>query len=177
MLVAVLAVLAFLFIPAFSGIGCGGEDLTTQLNSLRQLQFAAQTMALDGEANSTPTLSWPGYYTYSNWTATLVAEKYVSEKDLLRFLSHRKIVAKSISATNGTAVRVYAVRDESPSSTVLLTSANFTYTPKVIALDGATNNYPGRLFVIFRKGGEGAIYRPTNATQTNVIGESAPLLQ
>jgi len=77
---------------------------------------------------------------------------------------------------NETAVRLYAVTDNSPTNAVLLTSANFMNTPTGgEALNPSAKPFGDKGFVVFRKGGDGAVLRPNQVGQTNLIGSFVPL--
>ena len=57
--ISIIAVLAAFAVPALTSALTKGQ-MTGTLNNGRQLYLAAQQMALDGAANSDPTLVWPG---------------------------------------------------------------------------------------------------------------------
>ena len=77
---------------------------------------------------------------------------------------------------NETAMRAYAVTDDSPSNAVLLTSSNFTNTPTGgEALNPSAKPFGNKGFVLFRKGGDGGVYLPKQIGQTNLIGSFVPM--
>ena len=103
---------------------------------------------------------------------------YLSTNDLCTLLSVPGLIVPpcKIPPMSETAVRVYAVTKESPGDTVIFSSANFTNTPTGgDALDVTSKPFGTNGFAVFRKGGDGAFYRPKDVGQTNVIGSFAPL--
>src|SRR5438045_8621787 len=57
--ISIIAVLAAFAVPALTSALTKGP-MTGTLNNGRQIYLAGQQMALDGAANSDPTLVWPG---------------------------------------------------------------------------------------------------------------------
>jgi len=135
-----------------------GQMLQT-LNNMRQLHLATEQMAIDGSTNAS--LGWPGDAggTFSHWAEALVKENYLTTNDLAKLLSvpGRQVKTGSIPAMKDTGLLVYAVKAASPQDTVFLTTANFTNTPTGGALDATATPYGAKGFVVFQRGGSGAI--------------------
>jgi hypothetical protein len=148
------------------------------LSNMKQLHLTCQQMALDGETTGDKSLGWPGTYaTSEEWIAKMVPD-YISKSDLCKILSVRELVVSTnkIPKMNDTAFRVYAITGSSPTNAVLFTSANFTNTPTGgEPLSATSKPFGTNGFVVFRKGGDGAILRQTDVGNTNTIGSFVPL--
>lgn len=122
-------------------------------------------------------LDWPGTYaTSADWTANVVPE-YLSTNDLCKLLSVPGLIVppSKLPKINDTAFRVYAVTEYSEGDTVMLTTANFTNTPTGGTLNTNSPPFGTNGFVVFRKGGDGSIYRQNDVGRTNIIGGFAPM--
>lgn len=182
--IAVLSVLVILALPSslFSG-GCMVSGQKTQtLSNMRQLHLATQSMALDGVTDRNTNLAWPGDTggSFSNWTRQIVPA-YLGTNDFFKLMSAPGVAVRSgklPTRMTDCALRVYAVTGEASGSFVFLTTANFTNTPHAgPPLQKDAKPYGDTGFVVFRKGGDGAILLKNQAAQTNLIGEYAPLLK
>jgi hypothetical protein len=148
---------------------------------MKQLHLMAQQMMLDGTTTKGNTnLGWPGDTggSFSNWTAQLLKGGYATTNELCKLLSAPglSVPPGRIPPMNETAVRVYAVRDDSPGSAVIFTSANFTNTPAGgEALNSSAEPFGTNGFLVFRKGGDGAVLRSKVVGQTNAIGSFVPM--
>jgi type II secretory pathway pseudopilin PulG len=177
---AVIGILLALALPSGGHTMKRGE-MTQSLSNMRQLHLATQQMALDGESSGDRALGWPGDTggTFSSWVTKLVPE-YLGTNDFCKLLSGPGVVVPSgklPSTMRECAVRVYAVGTNSPETAVFLTSANFTNTPGGGApLEKSAKPYGDKGFVVFRKGGDGAILLKTQVGKTNLIGSFVPLL-
>ena len=179
-LFSVLATLAF---PVFQGTSLVKGQMTQSLSNMKQLHLATQQMALDTETTGDKSCGgWPGDTgrSFYLWARQLVPS-YLSTNDFCKLLSGpgKTVPLGQIPySTYDSAVLVYAVSSNSPSSAVFLTSANFTNSPGGGApLESSAKPYGNKGFVVFRKGGDGAILLPRQVTNTNLIGSYAPLCQ
>src|SRR5207237_5817527 len=88
--ISIIAVLAAFAVPALTSALTKGQ-MTGTMNNGRQLYLAAQQMALDGSANSDPSLAWPGDYTpaptLSAYMTFLVDNDYLKVVDVQKLLS------------------------------------------------------------------------------------------
>lgn len=178
---SICGVLIAMALPAISVKG-GHGMMTSTLSNMKQLHMATQAMVVDGVLKGDPALNWPGDTgsSFSHWSRSLVENGYLSTNDLCKLLSAPGVVVPSgkIPTSNTNGILVYAVREDSPTNTVFLTSANFTNTPTGgIPPDRAAKLFGNKGFVIFRKGGDGAILQARQAGNTSLIGGYVPLCQ
>ena len=177
---SIAGILIALALPATRGSGLTKGQITQTLSNLKQLHLATQTMALDGLTTGDTNLGWPGDTggTFTNWARQLVPA-YLSTNDFCKLLSAPGIrvpPGKIPELMSAGAVLVYAVSTNSPDTAVFLTSANFTNTPAGGApLDKNTKPYGDKGFVVFRRGGDGAILQARDVTNSRLIGGYAPL--
>ncbi len=177
---AVIGIVVALALPSVTAGPRKGGQVTQTLSNMRQLHLATMQMWIDGETIGDKTLGWPGDTggTFSHWVRKMVPD-YLSTNDLCKLLSAPGIVVKSeampVKMSDG-AVLVYAVSTNSPDDAVFLTSANFTNTSGVSPpLEKTAKPYGDKAFVVFRKGGDGAVLMARQVGKTNVIGFYVPL--
>ena len=180
-IISLIAVVCSMAIPSVS-ITVGRAQMTQSLSNMKGLHFVTLQMAHDRGEKDDPNLGWPGDTggTFTNWTAQMLNGGYMTTNDLCKLLSApgRIVPAGQIPATNNTAVLVYAVSTNSDASTVFLSSANFTNTPTGgEPLSKKATPYGDKAFVVFRKGGDGAVLLNRQVGKTNFIGGYAPLCQ
>src|SRR5438132_1208379 len=89
--ISIIAILAAFAVPALTSALTKGQ-MTGTMNNGRQLYLAAQQMALDGAANSDPSLAWPGDYNplpadLSAYMTSLVNNNYLQPGDVQKLLS------------------------------------------------------------------------------------------
>jgi len=178
----IFGVVIFVGGPAFFDVIASSHDLSgvQLLSNAKQLYIVTRQMADDGEASGDKSLGWPGDTgsTFTNWQKQLVPA-YLGTNDFCKLLSSVGVsVSPSkfpLKAMSEGALIVYAVSSNSPPDTVLLSSANFTNSPA----DGApllktAKPFGKRKFVVFRKGGDGALLVSKDVGKTNLIGSYAP---
>ena len=190
----VVVILAMVVLPILTHTGSNKGVMSQSLSNMKRLHLATTQMALDFSTIGETNLGWPGDMggSYSHWASQIVPS-YLSTNDFCKLMSGPgKVVTEyywpslgpfrirksTLPAMDGTAFRVYAVKENSSETTVFLTTANFTNTPT----GGERPNkkakpYGDKGFVVFRKGGDGAILLPkeTGLAYTNVIGAYVPL--
>jgi len=181
---AVIGVLILLVLPSpfFYHGGLVSGQKTQTLSNMKQLHLATQSMAQDGwmETNTNP--GWPGDTggTFTNWMRRLVPA-YLGTNDFCKLLSAPGVTvpAGNLPARmNEGALCIYGVSEASPDTVVFSTTANFTNSLGGSApLQKSAKPYGDTGFVVFRKGGDGAILLKNQATSTNLIGTYAPLLR
>lgn len=178
LVIILMSVASTLIIPGLKKQVSG----TQMVGNMRQLYLATHRMAVDGQREHSPELGWPGDTggDVAHWASALVAGQYATPEEVAAWLSApgRVTAPEPVTAANTNAVLVYAVREDSPTSTVFLTSANFTNTPTGgEALDPAARPFGAAGFVLFRKGGSGWFLqgRQLGPGYTNAIGTYAPL--
>lgn len=136
--IASLPLVAALVLPAISAALERGQA-TQILNNCRQIHLAVQTAQLDGITTGNPKLGFPADAKITSKAALkemLVANHYLTADDLDR-LGFQNIIVANVS-------------EEDPGDTVFLKA----FSPKK------------RLTIIMRKGGDGAIYREGQDTQS-----------
>ena len=176
-IIGIILILAFVWYPEPSP-RLMKYGMPESLSNMKQIHLTCQQMVLDGETTGDTNLGWPGSYASFGVWATNVVPGYLSTNDLCKLLSAPGFILPTgkVPTMNETAMRVYAVTKDSPTNAVLLTSANFTNTPTGgEPLSPTAKPFGDKGFVVFRKGGDGAILRPNHAGQTNVIGSFVPL--
>lgn len=186
--ISIIAILASLALPAVTGALTRGQ-MTQSLSNMKQLHLVAQTMALDATTTGDTNMGWPGDLPSKTWSAwvTAAVPGYMKSSDMAKLLSAPGITvpANADLATlqpgtknNGRALILYQVSETNNSGTVLLSTANFTNSQSGgSALSGSSLPYGDKGYVVFRKGGDGAVLqaRQVGSTFTNVIGEFAPV--
>lgn len=175
--ISIIGILAALALPAITGALARGQ-MTQTLSNMKQLHLATQQMALDATTTGDSSLGWPGDLTNKTWGAwsTNLVPGYLQTNDFAKLISAPgMIVAPNQNPADlgdDSAVLVYAVSENDSGATVFLTTANFTNTPTgQSSLSKDAKPYGDKGFVVFRKGGDGAILLPRQTTQTNIIGE------
>lgn len=171
--ISIIAILAALAIPAVTGALTRGQ-MTGSLNNARQLHIATQTMAIDAFQTGEGA-GWPGDNVINgNWETYLTEltnGRYLTVSDLRKICSAPGVQQPtgSDSLPEESGLAVYAVRDNSPSDEIFASSANWTgFQP----LNESAVPFGDKGFVIFRKGGDGSVYQPRQATN-NVLGNSS----
>src|SRR4029077_4252087 len=173
--ISIIAVLAAFAVPALTSALTRGQ-MTGTLNNGRQLYLAGQQMALDGAANSDPTLVWPGddntITTVTQYCQRLVTNDYLKPGDLQKLLN-----APGTSATvavtaagppptiqlggNIPAFKFFKVLDANSPNVVFLETNNYTYNT---TLNGVTTApFGDKGFIVQRRGGDASILRKNNA--------------
>ena len=80
------------------------------------------------------------------------------------------------TAGSNRAVVAYQVTETSDSAVVIFSSSNFTNSTTLAAPSATSKPYGNKGFVVFRKGGDGAVLQANQATNTNVVGGFATVL-
>lgn len=176
--VAVIAVLLFLAFPPRPRAWAKAQTIQT-LSNMKQLHLATLTMARDGEIEKNPARGWPGDIggTFTDWARQLVPS-YLATNEFCKLVSApgATVPPTAIPAKDRIGLLVYAVDKSSPDAAVFLTSANFTNTPHGgTPLNPKAKPYGDKGFVVFRKGGDGAVLLRNQTTNAMLIGEYAPL--
>ena len=173
----VLAFLVSLMLPSVPDKGLPSREVQ-KLSNMRQLYTATFTMAMDGQTNRA-LVAWPGDRdgTFSSWATNMVSQDYVRLNDFCKLLSAdgKRVTPADWPFANTNAILAYNVRGDSPDTTVLFTSANFTNTPTGGVGEKATWRTGKVYFVVFRKGGDGTIYSSKQIGDSNAIGSFVPL--
>ena len=184
--ISIIAILASLAIPAVTGALTRGQATQT-LSNMKQLHQVAYTMAMDATTTGDTNVGWPGSMPSKTWAGwiTNAVPGYLKTNDMAKLLSAPGITVPATAtlssltlgqANNGRAVVLYQVAETNENTTVLFSSSNFTNNSSGgDALSASSLPYGDKLYIVFRKGGDGSILqaRQVGNTFTNVIGAFA----
>lgn len=182
--ISIIAILASLAIPAVTSALARGQ-MTQTLSNMKQLHLVAQQMALDATTTGDTNIGWPGDLGTKSWQGWVsnAVPGYIKTNDMAKLLSAPGITVPATATlanltpgagANGRAVVLYLVSETNNNNTVLFSSANFTNSVSGGgALNASSLPYGDKGFVVFRKGGDGAILqaRQVGDKFTNVIGD------
>ena len=172
--ISIIAVLAAFAVPALTSALTKGQ-MTGTLNNGRQLYLAGQQMALDGAANSDPTLCWPGddaaIVTVTDYMNRLYQNDYLKPGDLQKLLNAPGTNATVTVTAPGPppviqlagaipAFKFFAVHDADSANVIFLETNNYTYNA---ALAVGTAPFGDKGFIVQRRGGDASILRKNNA--------------
>lgn len=172
-IVVLLSLLGLLFSLTLPAIGNGlvRGEMTQTLSNMKQLHLATLQWTLDnqriGDSDIRWTCSGTTSLTRAQWTNGLISGNYLSAADLQKLLSHHEKQEFWFGRIHTNVIAVFAVAETDPAETLFLATENW---------QGLTNSqltkdvYPKQGFIVFRKGGSGAILRPRLSTATNLIG-------
>ena len=186
--ISIIAVLAAFAVPALTSALTKGQ-MTGTMNNGRQLYLAAQQMALDGAANSDPSLSWPGDYTaaptVSQYMTTLVNNDYLKPGDVQKLMNApgTKCVMTytppappnpaTVVLAGTPAFKFFLAKDAHSSNVIFLETNNYTYDTSV---NPATSPFGDKGFIIQHRGGDASILRKNNASLAS-SGQSDSIFQ
>lgn len=184
--ISIIAILASLAIPAVTGALTRGQATQT-LSNMKQLHQIAYTMAMDATTTGDTNVGWPGNMPSKTWAGwiTNAVPGYMKTNDMAKLLSAPGITVPATAtlssltpgqANNGRAVLLYQVAETNENTTVLFSSSNFTNSQSGgDALSASSLPYGDKLYIVFRKGGDGSILqaRQVGSTFSNVIGAFA----
>lgn len=171
--ISIIGILAALALPAITSALVKGQ-MTQTLSNMRQLHLATQTMALDGTTTGDTNLAWPGSQGSPGWAtwANAIVPSYLGTNDFNKLLSAPGVTrgaAITPPTTTPSALAVYNVTEEAPGDSVFITTANYTLNT---ALNSTNKPYGDKGFVVFRKGGDGAILLKNQATNMTLVGNT-----
>jgi prepilin-type N-terminal cleavage/methylation domain-containing protein len=175
--ISIIAILASLAIPAVSGALVRAQ-LSQSLSNCRQLTLASYSLAMDSVATGDATMpGWPSTNSFSTWVEQLT-NAGMGTNDIKKLLTASSIGPKSWPpSVSDIAYNVYAVSDSSIAETIFLTTKNWDATSPS-GLQANAVPYGDKGFVVFRKGGDGAIYTARQATnQISFFGSSTNKVQ
>jgi prepilin-type N-terminal cleavage/methylation domain-containing protein len=168
--ISIIAILASLALPAITGALARGQ-MTQCLSNARQVYVGTFQMSLDSQTTGDTNLGWPGDIgsSWSTWASALVGGGYLKTNDFAKMLSAPGLVRSTntaVTASSPSALTVYAVAENSPMSAVFITTANFTNGTE---LSDTAKPFGDKGFVVFRKGGDGAVFQARQATNTSIF--------
>jgi prepilin-type N-terminal cleavage/methylation domain-containing protein len=174
--IAIIGILAALALPAVTGALTRGQ-MTQSLSNMKQLHLATTQMALDGMTTGDTNLAWPADSgnSFQRWATNLIEGAYLTTNDFAKLVSApgKQNGPGAIPTLTASAVIAYRVGESSESATVFLTTANYDYVAgggTVGGSSGTNTPYGKKGFVVFRKGGDGAVFLPKQEKNTNLIG-------
>jgi prepilin-type N-terminal cleavage/methylation domain-containing protein len=170
--ISIIAILASLALPAITGALSRGQ-ITQAMSNARQIFIANTQMALDAVTTADTNLGWPGDIggtntSWSSW-ATALVPAYMTTNDFSKMLSAPGLVRgtnSAITQASPSALTVYAVTDASTMESTFITTANYTNGQ---ALSSVAKPFGDKGFVVFRKGGDGAVYLQAQATNKALL--------
>lgn len=164
-----IAVLVLLSTPSMPG-GLKNDDRTLALSNMKQLHLATQQLALDGISTGDALPDWTCLkgkpITYDEWRNYLVPN-YLLSGDFAKLTSVTEDVFWKSHRDTINALQVYAVDATDPDTTLLFATKNW-HGPAASRLSGQP--FGKKCFVVFHKGGDGAILQPQQLNLTNIIG-------
>jgi len=170
--ISIIAILASLALPAITGALSRGQ-ITQAMSNARQIFIANTQMALDAVTTADTNLGWPGDIggTNTSWSkwATALVPAYMTTNDFSKMLSAPGLVRganSAIAQASPSALYVYAVTDASTMESTFITTANYTNGQ---ALNSVAKPFGDKGFVVFKKGGDGAVYLQAQATNTTLL--------
>lgn len=170
--ISIIGILASLAIPAVTGALTRGQ-MTQTLNNARQITLATQQMSLDsftaGNGPSWTTSDGSAQVALNVFFQNLISNRYLTVGDVRKLVSAPGVpqiaAGDTISVTqNNIAFRIFQTTESTPSEQAFMVTKNWE--------SGAlTTNapYERKGFVVFRKGGDGAILT-RDADATNLQG-------
>jgi prepilin-type N-terminal cleavage/methylation domain-containing protein len=193
----ILTILGFA-LPAITGAQTRAQ-LTQTLSNARQVYLAAFQMATDGTQTGDAKYGWPGdlavsqdatvqIATVSQFVQRLVDNDYLKPGDLKVFSTagvtpwNGRYIAPSSPNSPGTlqppfdgnancAFKIYKVKESDGANVIFLATKNFTYSGNPsVAISNNTSPFGDKGFVVFHRGGDGAIYKKNQATSKNLLG-------
>jgi prepilin-type N-terminal cleavage/methylation domain-containing protein len=179
--ISIIAILASLALPAVTGALVRGQ-MTQQVSNFKQLHLVAQQIALDGQTAGDTNFAWPGDLPTKTWAAWagIVTNGYMSVSDLAKMCTAPGVTASSNTVVSGAATTraliTYQVSETNDSAVVIFSSSNFTNQATPVAPVAAGKPFGNKGVVVFRKGGDGGVLQPAQATNTNVVGGFSTVL-
>jgi len=183
--IAIIAILAAFAVPALTSALTKGK-MTGTMNNARQLYLAQFQMANDGAATGDATSAWPGDLVAQGIIAAgansltpylnvLCGKGYLRGADALKLLTASGApYTATVTTANGVdslsagtgigALKVYSVTDADTVNTIFCDTHNYVYNT---ALQTTGQPYGGNGFIVVHKGGDAAIFRAGQATNTN----------
>jgi len=173
--ISIIAILASLALPSIAG-ALTKAQMNTALSNLRQVHLATQSAALDAFTTQDNSIGWPGDVGISGGNALskmLIDNKYLNGRDAAKVFAAGAIKA-AIGVTDSVpegsiAFTFENVKESNPGTTVFGYTKNYTYGQNIDD-NSTTEPFKDAGFVVMRKGGDGAVYRPQQGENTDLIG-------
>jgi prepilin-type N-terminal cleavage/methylation domain-containing protein len=170
--ISIIGILAALAIPAVSG-ALTRAQLSQSLSNCRQLTLASYSLAMDATATGDATIpGWSSTSDFLTWAQDLT-NAGLATNEIKKLLSASGVNAAWPPTAASSAINVYGVVDSSPGNAIFMTTKNWDATSPA-ALESDALPYGDKGFVVFRKGGDGAIYTGRQATNDITFFGLAP---
>jgi prepilin-type N-terminal cleavage/methylation domain-containing protein len=181
--IAIIAILAALAVPALTS-ALSKAQMTGTMNNMRQLYLAQFSMANDGAATGSSGLAWPGDLvaagvlgttaTLIDYANVLIANGYIRAGDALKLFNAPGSgftgtvgsgPPENLTGPGGTAaIKVYDVLESDVANAIFCVSHNYDYDSNLTA---PSVPYGIKGFITVKKGGDAAIFRAGQATNSN----------
>ena len=154
------------------GRGLVRGPMTQTLSNMKQLHLATASMSLDNQMTGESPISWTCTgtgatpLTFEQWSNAIVPE-YLSESDFKKLQAYKEVRDYWPDIHVDNIINAYAVIEDDAATTLLFATKNWRG-PGSTSLDDS--RYTEKGFVVFRKGGDGAILTKRQASATNLIG-------
>jgi len=175
--ISIIAILASLALPAISG-ALTKAQMNTALSNLRQIHIATTSAALDAFTTQSTTFGWPGDVEPAiqggqALSQMLIENGYLEPADAGKVFAAGEIraaqqVTDSVPEEN-IGFTFEAVQESDPGTTVFAYTKNYTYGEN-IEKGTDTKPFKDNGFVVMRKGGDGAVYKISQGSNTDTIG-------
>lgn len=193
--ISIIAILASFAVPAMTGALLKAQ-MTQSVNNAKQIHLATFSMSTDRSTTGDQNLGWPGdleavqqapgggggaspgstgpVTTVSAFVNRLVAYDYLKAADVGKVFTAPGIIPWSgvgpFDGNLNSAFKIYKVTESDGGATIFLATKNFTYNQNFTDAMEVLKPYGTKGFVVFRKGGDGAVYKKQNAVQPTLIG-------
>ena len=175
--ISIIAILASLALPAITG-AIAKAQMGQALSNAKQIYTATLTAVGDAASTGATNFGWPGdvtngMTTVQNFADMLISNDFLKAQDVAKVFTCAGMRQAAVTGSNSVTLSAdnvgftfYRVQDSDPGSTVFITTKNYTYGAAL------STNLPFKEngFVFFRKAGDGAVYKKTQATDTNLLG-------
>jgi prepilin-type N-terminal cleavage/methylation domain-containing protein len=175
--ISIIAILAAIALPAMNN-ALTKAQMNTALSNLRQIHIATTSAALDAFTTQSTKFGWPGDVGISDGqglSQMLIVNDYMEPQDAAKVFAAGKIRAAQVPPTatsvpvDNIAFNFEAVKESDPGTTVFGYTKNYGYGVN-LKDDSTTEPFRNAGFVVMRKGGDGAVYKPTQGEETGLIG-------
>jgi len=174
--ISIIAILASLALPAITG-AIAKAQMGQALSNARQIHTATMTAVGDAASTGSTNFGWPGdvssVTTVQTFANMLMSNDFLKAQDVAKVFTcatmdqiQATTNTATITATSG-AFLIYRIADADPGVSVFMTTKNYATFGSAL-----TTNKPFKDngFVVLRKAGDGAVYKKTQATETNILG-------
>jgi len=174
--ISIIAILASLALPAITG-AIAKAQMGQALSNARQIYTATLTAVGDAASTGSTNFGWPGdvtaITTVQQFADMLITNDFLKAQDVAKVFSAAGM--PRISSTTNTVIinaansafKIYKIADADPGVAVFITTQNLNTFGSEL-----TTNLPFKEngFVLVRKAGDGAVYKKSQAVETNLLG-------